>query len=237
MLKSVVSVLCILSFPVVTQAQDLPRFDGVYLGLKDGTFVTLNPFVGSMLALQDIGLGAPNEYGVAQQLVPQIYRDVALESDIQSAAFFDSSNLESIFIRSRTVRLQYVEVVTLTKDLPYQATLSVDDSIRKERIEARLAAEYPSLKGTDCGWNSSKLKLLNETETTYQYFFDGPGFLDFQGQDIPLFLNNGNGCKSATTKDGHALGFVLHTNQGKFLTLETDAMREFQVPGGDGQEP
>jgi len=81
------------------QSQDLPKFDGVYLGLKDGTFEKLSPFVGQQVIIDNYG--ATNE-ATPQRYVAVIRDGVALQSDILSATFFDSEHAESIFIRSRS---------------------------------------------------------------------------------------------------------------------------------------
>lgn len=215
-------------------AQTPPKFDGIYLGLKDGSFVDLVPFSGNVLQLMDLGLGEiPTNGGVQQELIPHNFQGVALQSDILNATFFDSSNLESIFVRSRSLKLQSLEVVTLTKNLPYM-NIGSNDQIRQKRIQERLSLEFPSLIGTGCGWNSNSLKVLNESDTTYQYFFEGAGLIDVQGSDIPLSVNSGGGCGSVSIIDGRAFGFILWTNQGRFLILESDLMRDFYLPDSSG---
>ena len=210
-------------------SQDLPKFDGIYLGLKDGTFEKLNPFTGKRIIISDFGSGKANEYGVAQEFVPVIVDGVALQPDILSAVFFDSENAESIFIRSRSIRLNFIENVVPIEGLFFDFSFD-PDNLRREAFYERLALEFPGVSGTKCGVQASALNLLNETETTYQYFFEGSKLLDQNGDDVQLFYRESNGCFVGRTTDAtKSLGLLLSTNSGNFLLLETDAMNAYYM--------
>jgi hypothetical protein len=193
MIKAVTSVwiFAALSSPAISQ--DLPKFDGVYLGLKDGSFERLNPLAGSQLVIENFGSHKANEYGVAQQFVPVVVSGVALQPDILSAAFFDSENAESIFIRSRSIRLNSVENVVPISNLFFDFSYD-KDNLRRETFYERLTYEFPGVAGTGCGVNASSLNLLNDSETTYQYFFEGSKLLDQGGDDVGLIFREGKRC-------------------------------------------
>lgn len=228
MLKSILSLIFLSSVaPSPALAQDLPRFDGVYLGLKDGSFIELNPFVGNQLILDDLGYGAA--VGVQQLLVAKIFNRVAFEPDILSAGFFDTSNIESIFIRSRSNRLQFLEIVTLTKNISDERASSEDDVIRNERVRERLESDFAYLSSTTCGWDASSTNILNESDTTYQYFVD-EGKFDYGGEDISLFIQDGGSCRKANEGEGRAVGLLLKTMDGDYLILESDSMRDYYLP-------
>lgn len=204
-------------------AQDLPKFDGVYLGFKDGTFEKLSPFSGQQIIVDN--------YGATQEATPQFYvpviiDGVALQPDIQSATYFDSASVESIFIRSRTTRLNFIENVVNLRDLYLRNYGLENDPVRRAAYLERLDRDYSGVAGTGCGIEAVTMNLLNESETTYQYFFEGSKLLDQNGADIQMFFAKKEGCFIGGAGDASkSLGLLLSTNSGKFLLLETDAMR------------
>lgn len=227
MLYRVISFFLCAAFPSVSISQELPRFDGVYIGLNDGTFEKLDPFVGQQIILKNFGndgVGA-----VPQDFIPVVYSDVALQQEILSATFFDSDALDSIFIRSRTIRLLSVTTVMRIEDIRILGNLDKQDLARAAAAAVRLQSEFPALVPTACGVSANNMNLLNETDTTYQYFFEG---------SKPLMLNNGRGDLAAFEQKGEScsvtsrpsVGLLIVTNAGKFLLLETDAMREDYLP-------
>ncbi len=204
-------------------AQDLPKFDGVYLGFKDGTFEKLSPFAGQQIIVDN--------YGATQEAVPQLYvaviiNGVALQPDIQAATYFDSADVESIFIRSRTIRLNFIENVVNLRDLYLRNYGLENDPMRRDAYLQRLDRDYSGVAGTGCGIEAGSMNLLNESETTYQYFFEGTKLLDQNGADVQLLVAKKEGCFVGSAGDASkSLGLLLSTNSGKFLLLETDAMR------------
>lgn len=226
-LTRAISLLCLL-FPMASSAQDLPKFDGVYLGLKDGSFEKLSPFVGQQLIIKDFGNDGVGT--VPQDFIPVVYSNVAFQAEILSATFFDSDNVESIFIRSRTIRLLSVVTVMKVEDLRIAGDLSKSDLARRAAAAVRLKSEYPAIGATECGISADSMNLLNETETTYQYFFEGsePDILDVNGQDIKGFQQTGQTCRFSVKP---SIGLMLVTSAGSFILLEADAMRDEYVPG------
>lgn len=228
MIKRYASALAIfLTAASSVQSQDLPKFDGVYLGLKDGTFEKLTPFVGQQVIIDNYGAtdeATPQRYGAV------IQDGVALESDIIAATFFDSSNAESIFIRSRSIRLNFVENVVPFRDKYLRNYNFEADPARREAYYDRLDSEFPGISGTTCGVQAASMSLLNESETTYQYFFEGSKLLDQNGADVQLFFAQKEGCFVGRASDASkSLGLLVSTNSGNFLLLETDAMRDYYL--------
>jgi hypothetical protein len=204
-------------------AQELPRFDGVYLGFKDGTFEKLSPFSGQQIIIDNYGA---TDEATPQLYVPVILDGVALQPEISSATYFDSAGVESIFIRSRTIRLKFVENVVNLRDLYLRNYDLENDPVRRDAYLQRLERDYSGIAGTGCGIEASSMNLLNDSETTYQYFFDESKLLDQNGDDVQLFFAKREGCFVGGAGDGSkSLGLLLTTNSGKFLLLETDAMR------------
>jgi aryl carrier-like protein len=216
---------CCVAAALPTTAQDFPKFDGIYLGLKDGTFEKLSPFSPKRIIVAQYG--SRTVAGGTSPFYPIVVERLAAEQDILSAIFFDSENAESIFIRSRSMRLNFIENVVPVQDIFFDFS-SDEDNLRRDAFYQRLNSGFPYIAGTTCGVQASSLNLLNESETTYQYFFDGSNLLDQGADDVKLFYRESNGCFAGGATDASkSLGLILSTNSESFLLLETDAMRDY----------
>lgn len=232
LLRALALALSYLPFVSFAHAE-LPRFDGIYLTLTNGESISLPTVNTSQERICD----APNpehntldengeyynftsRYPRGSPLSPPVYLPNCFEY-----LFFDyrdgsstrpsPAEFESIFVRSRQEQLTFVEYIAHPIDFfsPRANALArfVPSNLSPTRREQALA--LPSSFGNDyvgarCGWNPRTFNVLNESETTYQYFFT-------DGQRGALRTASSVGqCGQGNIV---AYGLLIHTNQNKYI--------------------
>ena len=151
---------------------DLPRFDGVYIEMDTGDFIELRPVSTSPLYICE------GQRRLDWMRVPE-------QDQLARSPQARRGAIESIFIRSRTERLERVnyalelndfleplrgreDVFLTSTNHPLLSFCGRNSMFPREKI--RIGQADNSIVDVTCGWNNERFRVLSESETTFQYF-------------------------------------------------------------------
>lgn len=221
-----VSFLGFLSFSGNALASDLPRFDGVYIETKDGRFIQLQ-----RARLQDRVLCQGR--GINSRELERFY--VVPESVIANSPNVASGTIESVFVRSRSERLDFILFAARLRDVFSYMEVTGGSNIHiglpiYEQLGANcLSAERASVESYEsaiissgCGISSQRYNLLNESANSWQYF-EGD-----RARFTRILTPRLNDCDSRT--NSLSPGIIVRTNESHyFVALSSPPSRPSMV--------
>jgi len=206
----------------VAAAEEIPRFDGVYVGTTDGDYLQLRPVKTQRRTICD---GPYSDVGLFWSADPN-----ALSASPQ----VDLGSIQSIFVRSRTERMEFVafgaELRDFLSSLPTSANLTVtrpgplSDGCHFMAARDPIDRTDQAVIMTECGTGAANFNLLNESATTYQYFESERAH--FHKQHTPAA---GNDCGDSSARDVPIRGLFVVTNQARYFVAFSELAPEVSV--------
>lgn len=205
-------VLAFMSLATAAPASELPRFDGVYVQTGDGAFHQLNRVQFGRSAICSGGF--PRTEMLSYLHIPR-------QQDLSAAPEVERGEIESIFIRSRTERLEFtsdaVEFGSFLSVLPRSGNLTITPVMWGGLAPHCITQADPidwedsSIVSSNCGFRVDSFDILNETETTYQYF-------DNDGTTLnPSGAAGVTRCGQPRDETIETRGIFIRTNEGQYF--------------------
>lgn len=215
-------VLFFLSVTGSAVSQEFPEFDGVYLRMKNDTFVELQP-----VSWQSYGVSAeeqPQPQSSSGGYRPKIFNPTVgfvngLPVSALPSTVVDASGIKSVFVRSRNLKLLRVTSL-LTADVafgPSSAAAGYNTILRGDNGDFSREQMAATVVNVSCTHEADAFKLLNNSENSFEYFprFDGL-FTASASVTSNLFSRSGeNICQNVSPK----VGMIVETTSGSYVVV------------------